>query len=412
LNRFLFLVAIAVVGFSGPPAVRASCIDAHRSTSQDGFESARLTLINGSSIRATISEIDEEGRVLGEGLPDGLDIDQVALIDAGRKVSTSASPKPVVHLPMGGRIACDSLQLDSETVIVNMGGQEQRLPLETIRALVWTDSDRVDAVLQKPSSDSDSVVVATASGDQVVEGILISIDATHVGWEYAGDRRKISLEKVRGIVMAKLDQESDTDGIARVTLIDGSVITGKIAGLKGDMMSISIGPGAVLAFPATRVSTISLQSDRIVYLSDLEPIDVQQSTQFAPLRQWTRDASILGNDIRLKYHSLERVHSYEKGIGTIAYSSLVFKNDRDFNQFRAVAGIDAETRGRGDCEMIVRGDGIQLWAKRIRAAEDPQSIVVDIAGLKEIALVVLPGEGFDLGDHAVWADARFAKIEQ
>ena len=54
-------------------------------------------------------------------------------------------------------------------------------------------------------------------------------------------------------------------------------------------------------------------------------------------------------------------------------------------------------------------DGITLWSKRVTAKEDPVEVDVDISAMDAIALVVDPGEEFDLGDHVDWANARFVK---
>ena len=89
----------------------------------------------------------------------------------------------------------------------------------------------------------------------------------------------------------------------------------------------------------------------------------------------------------------------------------MFANTNEFDRFGAVAGIDAETEGRGDCRMVVRGDGIELWSKRVRGSGGPHKIDVDITGMTQIVLLVYPGEEFDLGDHADWGDARFLKTK-
>jgi len=94
-----------------------------------------------------------------------------------------------------------------------------------------------------------------------------------------------------------------------------------------------------------------------------------------------------------------------------SFSQLSFSNSNEFDRFKSFVGIDAETQGRGDCQMVVRGDGIELWSKRIKAAEEPQQVDVDISGIKEISLIVYPGEDFDLGDHADWGEARFLKTK-
>jgi hypothetical protein len=61
--------------------------------------------------------------------------------------------------------------------------------------------------------------------------------------------------------------------------------------------------------------------------------------------------------------------------------------------------------------MRVEGDGITLWSQRIRGGEPSVEIDVDISGISQVALVVDPGEQFDLADHADWARARFLKTE-
>ena len=94
-----------------------------------------------------------------------------------------------------------------------------------------------------------------------------------------------------------------------------------------------------------------------------------------------------------------------------SFSQLSFANTNEFDRFKAVVGIDAETAGRGDCQMVVRGDGIELWSKRVKASDDPVQVDLDIAGIKEFALIVYPGEDFDLGDHADWGEARFLKTK-
>ena len=61
--------------------------------------------------------------------------------------------------------------------------------------------------------------------------------------------------------------------------------------------------------------------------------------------------------------------------------------------------------------MVIEGDGIRLWSKRVTGASDPEPLTVSVSGINELALIVLPGENFDLADHAVWADAKFTKSE-
>jgi hypothetical protein len=149
----------------------------------------------------------------------------------------------------------------------------------------------------------------------------------------------------------------------------------------------------------------------LVYLSDLEPVEVEERPLFAVARSWKRDRSVTNQPLSLSFADSNRRATFAKGLGVKSYSRLVFENGNEFTRFRATVGIATETQGRGDCEMTVLGDGIELWTQRIKSGDDPQPVSVDISGMALIELVVSPGEEFDLADHANWAEARFLKSQ-
>ena len=182
-------------------------------------------------------------------------------------------------------------------------------------------------------------------------------------------------------------------------------------------MTVELSGNQQISIDRELFSRIDIVSDSIAYLASTEPIEAVQQAQFAVARTWQKNRSIEGNPIRLKVAADDsqldatQIKTFGSGIGTTSYSKLVFENANDFNRFAATVGIDAETKGHGDCVMRVEGDGISLWSKRIRGEDTAVEIDVDISGIREIALIVDPGEQFDLADHANWANARFLKTE-
>ena len=196
--------------------------------------------------------------------------------------------------------------------------------------------------------------------------------------------------------------------LPQLKLTDDSRFVGVINGLKNSRIDFSLSRSHRLEIPCAEIHRIVVQTDRVVYLSDLSPISTEEQTQFAAARPWQRDRSLLGNPLQLKFGSSGKTLTFDKGIGTRSYTSIVFPNE-GFDTFQAVVGIDVETGGHGDCEMVVSGDGIRLWSRRVKAADDPKTIKLDVQGIKEVTLAVFPGEKFDLADHADWADARFTK---
>jgi len=100
---------------------------------------------------------------------------------------------------------------------------------------------------------------------------------------------------------------------------------------------------------------------------------------------------------------------YEKGLGVHARSSLTFASEKKWDVLAATIGLDAAAGGKGDCVFVVLVDGQPLLTQRVKGKDPPQDIQVPISGREQITLVVEPGEGLDLADHADWCDARFLK---
>ena len=391
-------------------AVSAFLVFAQDSVAADHLENVRLRLVNGSSIRATINAIDEQGKVDGSRILKNVTLDQIVSLETGRK-SADAGPEKIVHLHSGAFFPFSDIRIEDEQLEIISTGKRKTVPLELVRAIVWQIVPVVESTMTESAVDKDSVIVQTRRGDRVVRGLIESVDETHVGIFYDGESKRILRDKIKAIVPAELEVTAPNGTMASIQLIDGSLIYGVITSSRDNELNVALSDKYEMAVDADTVATISVETGRMVWLSDLEPIREQQQTQFVAARPWQRDKSLLGNPIRLKFNSSSRIHEFEKGIGTRSYTALVFRNANDFTHFRAVVGIDVETEGYGDCEMIVEGDGIRLWSARIRATDDPEPVVIEIAGMKEIALIVVPGENFDLADHADWADARFTKSD-
>jgi len=389
-----------------------SLISTAKGAMQDGgLGEVSMELINGTTIDSSLQTISLEGEVGGDALPPGLNIRQVLSIKATRKFSATPNDKIRLEFVGGGELWIDSVSMADEKIgsVSSLGTRE--LPLELLRAIVWENSPLTDRKIKTPSADFDTVVVDTSSGERMVEGILEAVDSEFVRIQYKGELKKIGLGKVKAIITADLGLEKPEGTVATIQLIDGSWVVGEILKLEGGILEVGVTAENSVEVPAGVVVSMAIKSDRLVYLSDQEPLEVQEKSIFAFQRPWKKNLSVAGNPLEIRLKNSEEIRSFKKGLGMQASSRLVFANEAGFDRFSAVAGIAAETKGRGDCQMIVRGDGIELWSKRVTGGGGPLEIDVDIEGIKEVALVVSPGAEFDLGDHANWGEARFLKTK-
>ena len=117
------------------------------------------------------------------------------------------------------------------------------------------------------------------------------------------------------------------------------------------------------------------------------------------------DATVDGGDMLIQGQSIER------GIGVHSKSEMVFKLDGAPRRFFALAGIDAETNGRGGVTARVLADGKEVWKSGEVTAKDAAKIVsVDLGPAKTVTLEVDYGsDGNDSGDHFDWGWAAVIK---
>lgn len=370
---------------------------------------ATIELVDGSTLDGSVDSISQTGKVSGEGLPDEMNFQEVLAIRTNRKSQSSASMGVSLIPVSGGQVVVAAPQISEETVTFRSDVGIDTMPLQSVRAIVWKNSPSVAGSIKEPSTENDKVIVGTSDGERMVEGILEAIDATHVQINYKGKSRKIGIDKVNAVVTADLDLNGPGGATATVGFVDGSEVKGTISEFKDGQLKMVLAGDATVSMNSEMIMTIAVASDRILYLSDDDPVDVQEKALFAIQRPWKRDRSVEGNLIRLGPGP--EPMAFKKGLGTQAFCRLEFSNSREFDRFNAMVGIDFETTGRGDCQVVVRGDGVELWSRRVRASDQPHELDIDISGYKRIALVVYPGEEFDLGDHIGWGNARFLKTK-
>lgn len=374
-----------------------------------------LETLEGQSIRGQLQSIDASGELQGTGWSEKLNLGLVSLVDFGRPTRPAAEGSVSLRLVGGGSAWIRKPLLDSEKLAFESDSLQPGVPLETIAALVWKDSDRVKEAVAAPLSDNDQVLVETAEGTVVVAGLLEGLTADKLQINYQDKSRTIGLEKVLALVPAsvgKVAEKKDAGNRVRLTFVDGSLVLGQLGSLDATTWTVKLPNGSVLAGPSSVLSRIEVSSDRRVYLSDLTPVESEQRVMFGQPRDWTKDTAIDGSPIRLRRVAGSEPVIFRKGLGMRATTRLAFTNDKQFNRLQAEVGLDAELGQQGDCEVVVRGDGIELWRQRLFAGKLIDQVDLDISGYSRIELAVLPGEQFDLGDFVTWANPRMLKLER
>ncbi len=147
------------------------------------------------------------------------------------------------------------------------------------------------------------------------------------------------------------------------------------------------------------------------YLTDYDWKSANQSYGSAK-----KDISASGNTLRLTNED-GSVATYEHGIGAHSTSTIIYDlSDKDYQFFSSYVGVDRQMYGSvGSVVFQVYVDGEKQFDSGLMNSRDPQQYVeVNLAGAKELKLVVTDGGNGDGSDHATWGDTKlhFANSER
>jgi len=396
---FFFLSSVVLSVFPIYPSANAQSLG-----------SVTIEKFDGTSLTATLDSIDENGKLSGKQIPADLSLGDILTIKTANKSSQIPTDSIIVRLANGGQLSIRDPRITAETLSFQSNSGLSKISLQSVRAIVWSTAPEIDTAIAKPSADEDTVFVQTNDGLRALSGVIEGLDGEQLQINYQNESRKIGRDKIKAIVMADLGLPKPAGLAATLTLTDGSNIIGVIKEMNAGTLTLQLAGSNTLDIDVTYLSSFSIRSDRLLFLSDIDPVSVDQRTEFALQRPWQKDRSIENHPLTLRMGKSETITEFRKGLGTQAFTELVFEND-SFDRFMATVGIDTETRGRGDCEVVVRGDSIKLWSGRIAGNGLPVDLDLDITGMKKIALVVYPGNDFDLADHCNWVNARFARTK-
>lgn len=207
-----------------------------------------------------------------------------------------------------------------------------------------------------------------------------------------------------------------------VILRDGSRVTGTDPAVDGTRLRVKSVSGFEAWTQLRNVVAIHVRSDAFRYLSDVDAPEVAVKPFWKP---------VAGDANRLYAPRMDRAwsgkplrcggRSWLKGVGVFSGTTLTWKLDGTFAEFRTSAGVDDGAGRLGGVVFEVWVDDQRAWTSGFvrganapgRGAKGVQSAGrIPLAGAKTLSLKVLPGDGEDpypIQDHADWLGAMLVK---
>lgn len=369
-------------------------------------------LLDGSKVEKRIVAIDDKGIVSFEGDQQTVELQGLRRID--RPVGAAdVEVTSFVHLVGGGTIAATKVTLTEDNAVIDWSyGEAMELPLSAIRAVrlsterdpkkLPSGSNSFDGDVDDEAGSKDRLFVVVEKKVQSLAGVFVSMDDKAVKFLYQDKERTIERSRVFGVLLAGTGKAPSLIGLAELTLADGSALWATVSKLRSGLAYLKLAAGPDMVLPWATVRQLRVRSDRLMFVSDLEPTDVYERA-IAQVGSWKKDKSVRGRPLSI------RGTVFDRGLGVHATCRLTFKRPGNFNVLAGTIGIDDATNGRGDCEFVVLGDGKELFRKRIKGNDAAHAIRVKLGNVQSITLAVEPGADFDFSDHGNWGDVRLIR---
>jgi len=331
--------------------------------------------------------------------PDGA-TEEIALadliqVDYGKLAG--APVEPSLRLRNGDRIYGRVSFPQARRVRVAAGWGVVTAPISAIEAV------RIAAAgALPPPGKQDAVWLA--NGDRV-EGEITGIANGKITVDLGGAPVPIALHRVTAFTFGRREPPPAPVGVrVRLDLGGGERISGRWLRMDADTLTLATSWGGEVPVPLGSISRLEVQNGRLVYLSDLRPVEAVQTPYLDGAFPHRRDRSLGGRPLRLG------ARTYRRGLGVHSYSSLTYSLGGGFETFKATVGVDNEVGDQGSVIFRVFGDG-KLLAETpvLRGSDAPRPLEVAVKGVLLLRLEVDYADAGDAADHADWADARLLR---
>ncbi|MCX7590895.1 MAG: NPCBM/NEW2 domain-containing protein [Kiritimatiellae bacterium] len=189
---------------------------------------------------------------------------------------------------------------------------------------------------------------------------------------------------------------------------DGSELRGRLSEIRFNRwyLRASWDPKLILPIALDEISQVQTMGGYVQYLSQLQPVEVNEKTILAPPQPYQMNRSCQKESLSIAGKR------YPWGIGVHADSELTFLINARYREFRSDIGLSTSVGNRGSVVFEVLGDGKSLYKSPLVRGSDGKalSISVPVEGVKKLTLRVTNGGDLDLGDVANWGSARLLRV--
>lgn len=250
------------------------------------------------------------------------------------------------------------------------------------------------------AASADAAVVARKSDVLVLRGVVRGMNVSGLRFAWEGQEVDLPWARVAGLLLGR---PSPRTASVVVHLRSGNRFAGRPSAGDADGLTLQSPIFERLALPWGEIERIECRSERLIYLSDVQPRRYDFEPLFGKVWSMGVDRSLLNGPIVLG----GRPHP--KGIALHSRCEVAYVLDGRFDQLAATIGICDDAGRRGSARLLFVGDGRTLWEGDVVAGQPPRDISVDLLDVRELLVRVDYGADLDLADHVCLGQARLIR---
>lgn len=237
---------------------------------------------------------------------------------------------------------------------------------------------------------------------------FLGVDGDSIRVTFRGQEQSLPVSRVYGLIFgegsgAPPDRQRQPRVALRLATMERT-IEGRLLSMADGTWQLQLDEGVVLALPNEQVASVRVFSDRLVFLSDLQPAVVDQAAAFDRAWPWLIDRGPAGE--------IHLVGGRAVGRGLVLFprTRLTWALDGRFDLFKATIGMEESRGEQAHAIFRVLVDGVVRFdSGAVTADAAPRDVEVPITGAGQLSLEADFGKNLDLGDVCVFADARVMK---
>jgi hypothetical protein len=261
-----------------------------------------------------------------------------------------------------------------------------------------------DKYLAKKGNE-DILKIKTANGPQRLDGTFGNGDAKGERIEFRVGQRSYNpeLARVLGMVFIRKTGQEPPAPLCKVQDLYHNVLAAAKVDVENTGLTVTTAAGARVTYPRALVARIDFSSDKVAFLSDLQPVQVVEKSSLDNVEHYRRDRNLDNGPIRLGGVT------YSRGLALHSRTELVFDLEGKYKEFQGTLGVDDNVGGDSNAVVQIEGDGRELFRSVVTRKDKPRPLALDVKGVKQLRIVVGSQGLLELGDHVDLADAKVSK---